>query len=485
MKIKYLVFYILIVVLFFTARIPQLGVDIINADSARWHARSINFLNSVKKGDYKNTYQHNQPGVILMWVESARLLIFKTELNTEKLNDSHFYIANNISSKTFLVIILGLLFTVSLYLLSNIFNNGVALIYGLIYSTEPFVIGIDRFFHVTSLETQLLFISMLLFIIYHKNSKKNHLIFSLIFYTLALLTKTSTLIILPVYISLLLYRFINFKNKDIFYLIIIPVVYFVLFPAMWVDPLFVLSKLNSGVTNAISTDIRSVTYNYILSFIYYPLVLVFRASPVLLISLFFTPLLFLKSQKNRIESIIPLLFITVYYFAFSIAVKKIDRYLLTIFPQLILLAGIFIYSLKIKFRICVLILFIISFLFFSYQYFPVYSAYYSPILFGSRGANRLGIYTNSGQYFFQATDYLNNNYSNLFVFNQYNKESFHYSFRDKKYAQDRKDKNTNFVVYSSNKIKTIDDLPKNCRTVEKTFGSRWEDVVVVYKCSKT
>lgn len=471
--------------MFFSARIPQLGEDIVNADAARWHARSINFLNSLKSGDYKGTYQHNQPGVTLMWMESFRLLIFKTELNTEKLNDSSFYIENNIYSKLTLVLVLGLLFIISIYLLSNLFNSEIALIYGLIFSTESFVIGIDRFFHVTSLETQLLFVSMLFFIIYFKNTKKLNLIFSLIFYTLALLTKTSTLIILPVYISLLLYRFINFKNKDILYLATIPVLYFLLFPAMWADPLFVISKLNSGVINAVSTDVRSATYNYILSFIYYPLVLVFKTSPILLISLFFTPFFFFKYQKPKIENVIPVLFIAIYYLAFSIAVKKIDRYLLTIFPQLILLASIFIYSLKIRLKTSMLILFLLSFSFFSYQYFPVYSAYYSPLLFGSNGANKLGVYTNSGQYFLQATEYLNANYVNMFVLNQYNKESFHYSFRDKKYAQDRKNKNTNFIVYSSNKIKTINDLPKDCRTIEKKFGSRWESIVVIYKCSKT
>ena len=75
--------------LFLFLRLPGLGRDIANSDSIRWHRRSEKFLSALKQRDLSSTYQHYQPGVSLMWINSiVKQAAFSYQLATISSSDN-------------------------------------------------------------------------------------------------------------------------------------------------------------------------------------------------------------------------------------------------------------------------------------------------------------------------------------------------------------------------------------------------------------
>lgn len=121
-----------------------------------------------------------------------------------------------------------------------------------------------------------------------------------------------------------------------------------LWPALWVDPFTALGRI-WGMMRAYSQTSHELG-NFWLGQpvegpgpLFYPLALLWRTTPALLIGLFGTGLIFLPGRAESRERRVWLgLFLFVVWFALTISVspKKFDRYLLPIFPGLALLAAL-------------------------------------------------------------------------------------------------------------------------------------------------
>jgi len=480
---------VLLLVLFLTSRLYGVGSDISNSDAVRWHNRSLNFLEAVKIGDLKSTYQRYQPGVTLMLlnaplnqlISSYQRHILKITPNT--LENADFYPIIHGLSKAQIVIVLTCVLLFQFFLIERLFNRKIALIYAFLISAEPYLVGIDRWFHLTSLETYFSFTALLSLIYWKKSKKDLFLCVSSVVFCLAVLSKLTSLILAPVF-GLIIFSVFREDRKIIPFLkywLIFLFTFFMLFPAMWASPLYVLKKFYNAIFNAVSTDPRSTYFTGPIKWFYYPIILGYKLSPFTLV--FFLLSIFKKKVWSSKSLWIGISFLT-YLIFLTLSAKKIDRYSLVFFPYIILFSSLFLASLSRKSYIILmsasLLFSVVTYL----SYVPVNSAYYSSLFGGSPTALKLGVYENSGEYFAQATKYLNSFSRNSLIWipNGIDSFSHYYKGNFSKYYNDSMD--YALVSKDVDRAHPGELLPDSCSSDPiKSFGDPYQDLVFIYNCN--
>jgi hypothetical protein len=103
------------------------------------------------------------------------------------------------------------------------------------------------------------------------------------------------------------------------------------------------------------------------------------------------------------------------------------------------------------------------------MYFPIFSAYYSPVFGGTAAAQKTGVYDSSGEYFADAAFYLNNYSRDTVVYLPDNVLTFTPFYKGKTIG-----KFNNTVDYVVSSIDLFRDMPKNasCTTLDKTLFPR-------------
>ncbi|PIS22507.1 hypothetical protein COT50_01610, partial [candidate division WWE3 bacterium CG08_land_8_20_14_0_20_41_10] len=192
----------LILALFLSVRFCGLGSDMLNSDGARWYRRSENFLQAIKVGDFASTYQHYQPGITLMWINSVtKKVVWETQdlfkMPRWSLENAQDFPKIHAVSKTVLVGILSCLLIYQMILITKISSLKVALIYGFLVSIEPYLIGIDRWFHLTSLESYFAFSAFLTYLYSLTRGSKLPTIATGAFVALSTLSKLTGFVVLP------------------------------------------------------------------------------------------------------------------------------------------------------------------------------------------------------------------------------------------------------------------------------------------------
>ncbi len=496
-----------VLVLFIFLRLLGTGYDISNSDAARWHRRSEKFLTALKAGDFASTYQHYQPGVTLMWINAVvKQASFSYQLSQietpQTLENADYYPVIHGISKTALVLVLAGVLLFQMRLISKLFSPKAALIYGFLLSIEPYMIGIDRWFHLTSLETYLGFTAFLAALQWRKTQDSKTLGVSAVFLALSVLSKLTSLILLPILLLVIVVPPTDtLKNMRLklpalaLFLGVAATTFILLFPAMWVHPLEVLHKLYSAIFNAVGNDVRATEISGVTSLFFYPLVLMYKLSIVTLILIGFLlgrAVAQHKKQKREGASIVksiltdtPLVWVLGYFIFYLIILtvpeKKVDRYALTLIPPLLLLIAAKASTLKTSYLKAFGLMGVGVVYYLLTAVHPIYSAYYTHLLGGTQTALRLGIYDNSGEYFAQAATYLNDKGRDKYTFVPNNIESFSYYYKGN--LQIVLDKNTNYVVESIDIDRKTLRPPPTCPTLEKSFGHQgYEKIVGVYKC---
>lgn len=472
---------ILILLIFFSLRLPGLGTDISNSDAARWHRRSSDFLTALKSKDFRSTYQHYQPGVTIMWLDSVVSQIsFKQQLASGKtpqtLENSDYYPLLHKYTKSLIVFVLSAFLVLQMFLIKRLFNSNVAILFGIFMSVEPYLVGIDRWFHLTSLETYSSFASFLLLLVWYKSSERKYLFGSAIVLAFSVLSKLTSLILGPIFLIIMLLKFKEKKDFSILYFALIFVFFvFVGFPALITDSLFVFEKLSFAIFKAVGADIRAEILSPYIKPIYYLAILFVKLSPLTFVLAIFTFGNFKRLAKNKL--VVLVLLNLVFYFVFlTLASQKIDRYAIVLFPSLILLVSIFVNSLSHRVKVALVGISLVVMGFVTLMHYPVYSAYYSPLIGGTKGALNVGLYDNSGEYYAQAAQFLRTKDRNTYTYLPYNYEAFSYFYNGK--MQRSFTPETNYIVTSLNHL---DPIPE-CTKVVAAFGSKDASIVYVFSC---
>lgn len=414
-KIISLKYEIGIFIFFVLTRLPSLGHDIFNTDVWKWKARTFNFGSGVFGLDFEQTVQRYHPGVILMWVGTAGVKIYNLyyelyygmsppDNNIAAVFGLHFV------QKTLVVIVVGIAVASIFYVLRKEFSLKYATVFTLLLIVEPFYVALTRVFHLEGLMSTFMLASFVWLFAYLINSKRNHLALSAFFASLAFLTKTSSLFLIPFSALIIVIHEYRLRKKLLLsikesikpYLIWLGIsigFFILLWPAMWVAPHKVLQTLFSGIfETGIEKGHGQIYFGKFVEdpgVAFYLITFFFRSSVYLLVGLIGYIFAYKKfaTDKIKIFSFYAILFAVLYVVEMTIPSKKLDRYLLPSITSLLLVSAFFYDWLlefavkKIRFVknyfIATIILFIPAILCAIYIH-PDYFSYYNPLFGGLR-----------------------------------------------------------------------------------------------------
>jgi len=424
-------FILLFIVLFLVTRIPKLGSDEINPDTANWYFRSGQFVWALKSGQFINTFQHYHPGVTLMWVMGIstetlkRIFPNDAVLNHINFEDFHFF------NKFFMIFVQLTLSLVLIYFLTQLFDFTKSVLSVLLFSVEPFFIGNSRFLHLDVLLALFIFLGLVLSILSLRKFKPTAVFLSGFFLSLAFLTKSigiGALIFVSLFSAiyfLVKKDYLDLSRYLLFLLTSFVIITLLFFPALWVHPVQVLSRIFlESERIGVRRGHEQIIFGSLVDSagpLFYPVVLILKLT---LITLFGVVLFAFAKLKNVVgfhkiklikllES--PLFYFSLFYLGYflimSIFSKKIDRYMLVLYPYLALLAifGFF----EVKKNLYKLILVVPAALIATYSLIvlsPYYFTYTNP-LFGSPAfANSIIGQKSFGIGMFELRDFILKNY---------------------------------------------------------------------------
>lgn len=478
-------YFILIFILFWAFRLNSLGFELNNNDSTRWMYRSEAFLQAVKSGNFSETNQKYHPGVTLMIINSVTrqayyFLSSKFGLERVNLMAPENFGNTNFWFKFTLLIVIFLVICVQINIIAKLWNLNVALWYFFILSVEPYFIGINRWFHLTSLEVVFGFTSILFILAWNKFKDSKYFVLSAIFLALGVLTKVTTIVLGVVILFVLVKNYLETKkiSNFIFYFLIYLGSIFVLFPALWAEPFKVSNYILTNIFGAVSDTIRNSKLEGLVLYFYYPLILLLKLSPVTLVLVLGAILNFKKYSKDFNYLFVAITF-AVYFIFLTLSEQKIDRYSLVFYEPLFLICALFVSNQKSLFKKIYAISAVLFIAFVHFWYSESYSAFYSPIFGGTNTALELGVYENGGNFYSNSAEFLNKNFPNHIVLVPNNFEAFSFFYKGKTITDSKL--NFDFVI-SSLDIDRLSFENYGCDAEIASFGPVDQKVVKVFKC---
>lgn len=420
--------WVLLALLLFVPRLLNLNV-FLTPDEPLFLEHARQFAHGVATGNFAETLGIGYPGVTIALVAAPVVNLPATELGA--------YVAGRVA-----VVLLNGLLTLILYgLAKKLLGNWPALVGGLLLALDPYTLGYSRLLHneaTLSLTMTLVGLALLLWL---HSKRRRWLLLVGLFTGLALLSKSTALLAGPMLAVATLgwavgsggWRDGRWWSRLLLggaaALGVAAVVFFVLWPAMWVDPAGALELTFSKLFRDQEAGVGNFGLFWFGRFIqnpgpaFYPLNFLLKATPWLIIglllNLFFLFSSQLKIQNSKFKIIYLWLFALTYFLLMTIASKKSVRYMLPAWPTFALLAGwgwvrasesasqqigairnsqfIIHYS-----QFIILLLVAV----FAFVYHPYYFSYYNPALLGWRWAPQTML-VGWGEGLDLAADYLN------------------------------------------------------------------------------
>ncbi len=483
------------VFLFLVAFLPRaFGLDVfVTPDEYLWIERSGQFLAALLRADWAATFQVGHPGLTTRWTgvlgilatylprlqrASGQWLIdshpstgfilskvegLRADLFQDLLADMGAHLPEVLAATRYPTVVLTSMGVAGLYFLVRpLFGQRAALLSAVIIALEPFYLALSRVIHHDALSTTFMALSLLSFIVHlRKHRPFLYLLLSGLTAGLAFLSKSPSLFLLPFTALLSLgaywvrkgslwpldWRRVAELGRDwVIWGVVAALVFVLLWPAMWVDPLGTIQGVIDKATGyAASPHERG---NFFLGKVgmdpgplFYPIALLFRLTPLTLLGIGGSLLLFSKKRSSssqvrgeddgagdrwRAMQMSSLwAFIVLYVLFMTMGAKKFDRYLLPIFPMIDILAALGLLALggviweRVKgrfevvppipwFRISALGLGLVLFLQagFALPHYPYYLTHYNPLLGGIRQAAQT-ILVGWGEGYEQTVRYLN------------------------------------------------------------------------------
>lgn len=364
-------------------RVTNLGA-IITPDERRWVERSVAFCKALAEGDWAHTFQTGHPGVTTMWTgtlalwvkhlwqqPSTDVLDYLAQVQTRPSPLPEYLAAARLPTAILTAVAIALAYL----LVRRLWGDKPALLGAGLLALDPFYLAHSRVIHHDALATTFILLAVLTFVHYAWRGQRGRnrvwLVLSGVATALACLSKGSALFLLP-FIGLVgliaLWTDLSARpaqKREIVRLwivslvlwgIVTAVAFAALWPAMWVDPIGTVGGM-VGQAVQFAEEAHSKG-NFFLGapvedpgFLFYPLVLLFRTTPITSIGLVLCVALLVRRLRRRqgrnladqpeTMALITLLgFVVLFTIFMSMGHKKFDRYLLPVFPLVDILAGI-------------------------------------------------------------------------------------------------------------------------------------------------
>jgi hypothetical protein len=367
----------------------------VTADESKWLTRAGTFYWALAHGNLAATFVREHPGVTIMW---AGMLVYLRDYpgypedapgsirdsRNEIILRQHGYspIQMLAAGRLIVVLLITLVLAIAFWLTVRLVGRWPAALGFLLIGFDPFHLGLTRLLHPDGLMSNLMLLSLLAFLAFLASRRRSDLLISSVAAGLAWLTKSPAFFLAP-FVGLLvaivlawrglnrlprLRAFFSFlipllRDKQVFgfrwafsslviWSLVGWLVFFLLWPAMWVNPLSslrgVLSQAETyadeGHSTAIFFNGQALMGNPGKRF--YPINYLWRTTPVVLVGLGLAGLGFFllrndtSQSASRWTAAALVLFAAAFIIFMTIGSKKFDRYILPIFAPLDLVAGI-------------------------------------------------------------------------------------------------------------------------------------------------
>jgi len=391
-------------------RLYGIGRDIVNYDEQHFRNSSYLFMNNFETGRYDELYVTVQPAAITMYsniIGYKGLYFLKDKVGVIEAEDKNLDILEERFEKIPKAVMLITLGIVLFYLVGKAYGTLFSLLFITILSLEPFFLGNNRMMHTDSIPAFLIIISLFLFKLYYKPKPKITLCLISVLMGLAIIEKSSTLIVLLVLIIYIAYRSYKLNRNWIADLLLFSsvtaITMVVFFPAFWGDfwHTWYSITLGSFIEGVKGLDFEAKTfapdisnrknYWYYLRFLYNKVSEVIFLGLISLLVIKFQKAHFYKSGKDFQQALKnwlrgftnPLIIVPVVWFLIhELSQKKIPSYLLALFPFMALGAALGYYEIlkRKEIRVVLLILGIIFLRWFQYSSLhPDYLLYINPL----------------------------------------------------------------------------------------------------------
>jgi hypothetical protein len=261
-----------------------------------WYLRSAHFADAVLAGDWGNTVYSEHPGVTLMWPVAISLKLYwmlsgvtpAAESVPPDFEPIHFFGPVPVSEIAVALLPLALLISLSIvvayFLLRRLFGGTTAAVAALLLAISPYYLAQSKTLQLDAWMATLMLLSALTLLLYCRERHTRWLILSAVLGGMAPLVKATALFLVPfcglvflvsVLCNLFVYdtprisRFtfhvfrslaIRLLLPFVAWLLIAALVYFALWPAMWVRPGEALAAVESGLARHTSTAHDTPTF---------------------------------------------------------------------------------------------------------------------------------------------------------------------------------------------------------------------------------
>ena len=359
-------------VVFVAALLPRAAaLDVfLTPDELRWTCRSANFYRALDTRQLDETYQKEHPGVITMWLGGLGLPVDPDSDWSKACHDLKPSKIVSMTSRATLTTLRDRLFEgrlrialfVSLgiaaffWLASRVFDRHAALLAALLVILDPLYLANARVLHLDAVTTTLMTLSLLALLAFLlRPPARRYLVASAILGGMAALNKAPAFFLAPM--VLLLVLGVGWRRRldvpamakaVVAWGLVALATYVLLWPAMWVDPLGALSGVIGGALGYAAEPHEGS--NYFWGAIrpdpgpaFYPVSWWFRTTPLVALGVAAAVLRLLGrrgSQEERLAQLSLLAYAVLFAAFMTLGQKKFDRYLLPVYPALVLFASV-------------------------------------------------------------------------------------------------------------------------------------------------
>ncbi|MBD2433430.1 MULTISPECIES: glycosyltransferase family 39 protein [Fischerella] len=427
----------------------------LNTDEGLWIYRGSQFIKRLFEGDLTHTILKHHPGVPNMWLTGSGMLancwlnkFFPGFLGVDLppdigacLNLEQFPINLYIIPRLVQAVVTSACMVCIYLLIKRLLGQAIAFCTIILLLLEPFFLAYQRFITTDALQADFAILAVLLFLLYlQKDRGRKFILASGVFLGLATAAKITALFLLPA-IAIIIGLIELGVWQDTFpsrgwkqqlrgfrlWLATILVTFILIFPAMWVSPGYVLDRIRDGVLQESDRGflffLGQLTHSP--GILFYPLVLVYRLSPILQVGLVATSLVLLipklRCRQKNMPAIVAIALIAIWVILIlSASDNKIDRYINLCLPMLAILAAVGwleiiagvtrwlnkLFPLREKsLQWGYLIIFALQ-LVLLFPYHPYYLTYYNPLFGGAVAAQNIFM-IGQGEGLEQAAQWLN------------------------------------------------------------------------------
>lgn len=483
-------------VLFFVAFAPRVAAAgaYVTVDEEHWVARSVDFVYNLGSGNLE-VMPSVHPGVTGLWGFGlslfARSWLTGDVAGLLEMHANDYYDLPDLlpTAAMFTTLVTSLTVVGGYLLLRNLWGKKGAFLAGLLIALDPYFLAHSRRVHLDAILSSTMYLSALALLVWvgwsSGSRPRRYLVISGIFAGLAWLTKVTAIYLIPfTLLALAGHLFVSSKGCRVgipalarigksllLWVVVAGLIFWVPWPAMWVKPGLTIGELIQGimwgveVPHGAPASTGNMPMHFFLGQVvddpglgYYPLISLFRMSPITFLFLPASLVAIVAGQRRKavhksraLAFWLGVAYIVFYIIMISLGAKKLESYMLPIFPMADTLAAVGLLAClrwlarrwqrwrrgarqpathAIFYGLAVAGIIAVSFLWL--RLVPYYSAYFNPLLGGAKQASRWYAF-GGGEGLDMAARYLNGKEGaeDLVVSTPYDDAVFQYYFKGK------------------------------------------------------